>query len=99
MNEYSPAVVLAKVPPMMCWLPAISVSSGDVPGFPLKKRKMTAPTANSGGPGLGMRETPPEHVRRRPAAATGPSAVTILNAMLYGRTTSIATIVSAGSGK
>ena len=98
MNEYSPAVVLAKTPPMMCWLPAISVSSGDVPGFPLKKKKMTAPTASSGGPGLGMRRPRP-NAYAAAGSAIAPAAVTILNAMLYGRMTSIATIVSAGSGK
>ena len=49
----------------------------------LKNRKPVAATANSGAAGRGARMPAGEHVRAV-GSSSGPSAVTSLNAMLYG---------------
>ena len=64
----------------------------------LKNRKAVAPTANSAGAGLGTR-MPRPNTYAPIGISTGPSAVTSLNAMLYGSTVSSRTMRSAGNGK
>ena len=97
-NENSPAKLLARFPPMMCWLPATRVASAPAPGAPLKNRRTVAPTANSAGAGRGPRRPRP-NAYAAAGSAIGPNAVTSLNAMLYGSTASSATINRAGKGK
>jgi hypothetical protein len=97
-NENSPAKLLARLPPMMCWFPAIRVASASAPGAPLKKRRTVAPTANRAGAGRGARRPRP-NTYAPAGSAIGPNAVTSLNAMLYGRIVSRATITRAGNGK
>ncbi len=98
-NEYSPASALTIGPPMIRWLNWIVASwVPGAPATPLKNRKSVVVSANSSGPG--RRTLSP---RPRPYAAAGirtrPSAVTTLNATLYGMTTPSTTVMTAGSGK
>ena len=93
MNEYSPANVLASVPPMM-WKSNVMVASPPS----LKYMKAVAPTANSGAAGRGTR-MPRANTYAPAGSINGPSAVTSLNAMLYGRTTSRMAMSTAGNGK
>ncbi len=83
---------------MMCWFPAIWVAAAPVPGSPLKKRKIVVPTAKNAGAGLGARRPRP-NAYAAAGSAIAPSAVTSLNAMLYGRIVSNATVRRAGKGK
>ncbi len=98
MYEYSPASVLASVPPAMCWLNAMFSATGPLPGSPVKKRNAVAPTASSAGVGRGHAE-PPAKTYAPTGRSTGPATVPSLNATLYGRKTSSPTIRSAGTGK
>ena len=93
MNEYSPAKVLASVPPMMCRSNVIVVSPPS-----LKNMKAVAATASIGAAGRGTR-MPRANTYAPTGKASGPSAVTSLNATLYGRKTSRMTISIAGNGK
>src|SRR5262249_17628463 len=52
-NEYSPASVLASVPPMMRWLNAIVVAADDDPGSPVKNNNAVDAIANAAGVGFG----------------------------------------------
>ena len=93
MNENSPASVLASVPPMMWWSNFIVASPPS-----LKNRKHVTATANSAGAGRGAR-MPRPNTYAAIGSRIGPSAVTSLNATLYGMKTSRMTVSSAGSGK
>ncbi len=98
-NEYSPASELTIGPPMMRWLNWIVASwLPGVAATPLKKRNSVVPIANSSGPGRRTRRPRPRKYALA-GSSTGPSAVTSLNAMLYGRTRSASTTSRAGTGK
>ena len=76
MNEYSPANVLASVPPMMC-RSKVCVASPPC----LKNRNTVAATANRGAVGRGTR-TPRANTYAPIGSNSGPTAVTSLNATL-----------------
>ena len=78
---------------MMWWFPAIWVAAAPVPGSPLKKRKIVVPTANNAVAGLGRGGRAQAYAAA--GSAIAPSGVTNLNAMLYGRSVSNATVRSA----
>ena len=93
MNEYSPASVLGKFPPMM-WKSNVMVESPP----PLKNRKPVAATASRGAVGRGA-WMPRPNTYAPAGNRSGPATVTSLNAMLYGSTTSSSAISTAGNGK
>ena len=98
MYEYSPASVLARLPPAMCWLNAMFCAIELDPGSPVKKRNATDASAKNAGAGRGAR-IPRANTYAPTGRRSGPVAVASLNAMLYGRTRSRKTVISAGTGK
>ena len=80
-KENSPAIVLAIVPPMMCWLNAIDLPASVRPGSPVQNMNAVAATAIAAGAGRGARNPRPSTYAAM-GRSSDPSAVPILNATL-----------------